>query len=442
VRDLIRRLITRLSKSRIARDSGVLLIANWSATALSIVTSVVLTHLLGGTGYGLMILTMAIVNTLVQFLDIRTGEGMVRFVGSAVARGEKREAFSFFTVGLTADTLLMIATMLLVWLLAPKAALAYPDRATLGTLVRIYMLTIPFSTLEGSFQAVVTVHKRFNLSAAARIIVALAGMVALLSLAPYGLEAVMWGQVIAAAASFLVWMVIGGTMLVRRIGLMRPEGYIDAWRQFFPFAFHTSANASLKAIRENIDSLLLGALLPVSAVGYFRVAYSAVSLITMPTAPISTVIYPEMNEAWAQGRVRRVRELIRKYTLVSLVAAGAAWLGYLIAADWLIALLYPPDFASVGNLIRLMGFQIVVQSALRWIRPAAMTVNRPQLVTYYSLIETILGLGTLIIFAFYWGLIGAAASKIVVMLIMIAFQFLYVVPRLGLNDPPEQPPAQ
>jgi O-antigen/teichoic acid export membrane protein len=428
--------ITRIGKSRIARDSGILLIANWSATALSIATSVVLTHMLGGTGYGLMILTMAIVNTLVQFLDIRTAEGMVRFMGNAVARGEKREAFSFFTVGLSADTLLMMATMLLVWLLAPKAALAYPDRGTLGTLVRIYMLSIPFSTLEGSFQAVVTVHKRFSLSAVGRIIVALISMAALLSLAPYGLEAVMWGQVIAAAASFLIWMVIGGTMLVRRIGLMRPEGYIDAWKQFFPFAFHTSANASLKAISMNADSLLLGALLPVSAVGYFRVASSAVSLITMPTAPVSTVIYPEMNEAWAQGRISRVRELIRKYTAVSLAVAGAAWIGYLIAADWLVALLYPSEFAPVGNLIRLMGFQIVVQSALRWIRPAAMTVNRPQLVTYYGLIETILGLGTLIIFAFTWGLIGAAASKVIVALIMVGFQFLYVVPRLGLNQPP------
>jgi O-antigen/teichoic acid export membrane protein len=433
VQDLLQRAIKRIMKSRIVRDSGILLVANWSAMALSVVTSIVITHLLGSTPYGLMILTISIVNVIVQFLDIRTGEAMVRFVGNAVAREAKEEAFTFFTVGLTTDTALMIATMAAVLIAAPKAALIYPDRDLLQVLIRIYMLSIPFSTLEGSFQAVLTVHKRFNLSAIGRIVVALGSTAALLLLAPYGIAAAMWGQTIGAMFSFTVWLVLGGTLIVRQIGIRRPVGYIAAWKAFIPFAFHNSVRASIKALMANMDSLLLGALLPVSTVAYYRIASSAVSLINMPTAPVSTVIYQEMIEAWAIGKVKRVRELIRKYTLVSIAAAGSFWVFFLVTANWLVALLYPPDFSPAAGLIRILGIEMIIQSTLRWVRPAAMSVNKPQLVTYYGLIEIILRMGALIVFIFYWGVVGAAWSNVTVMVIMVFVQVFYVTPRLGLD---------
>jgi O-antigen/teichoic acid export membrane protein len=185
----------------------------------------------------------------------------------------------------------------------------------------------------------------------------------------------------------------------------------------------------------HMDSLLLGALLPVSAVAYYRIANSAVSLINMPSAPVTTVIYQEMIEAWAVGKVQRVRELIRKFILASLAAAGSFWVFFLITADWLVALLYPPDFSPVGGLIGILGIQVIIQSTLRWVRPAAMSVNKPQLVTYYSLVEIILRMGALIIFTFYWGVVGAAWSNALVMVIVVLFQAFYVAPRLGLDAP-------
>ena len=165
----------------------------------------------------------------------------------------------------------------------------------------------------------------------------------------------------------------------------------------------------------------------------------------MPTAPVSTVIYQEMIGAWAVGKVKRVRELIRKYTLASIAAAGSFWVFFLITANWLVALLYPPDFAPVAGLIRILGIETIIQSTLRWVRPAAMSVNKPQLVTYYGLIEIILRMGALIIFVFYWGVVGAAWSNVVVMVIMVCVQAFYITPRLGLDVPQsesKQAPSQ
>ena len=79
-------------------------------------------------------------------------------------------------------------------------------------------------------------------------------------------------------------------------------------REFMPFVFHTSVTASLKVITANIDVLILGAMRPISDVAIFRIGRSAAMLVVLPTLPIRTVIYPELNEALAKRDLARARQ--------------------------------------------------------------------------------------------------------------------------------------
>ncbi len=429
----------RLARSRIFRASSVLLIANWSSTALSIVTSVILTHLLGAEGYGLIVIAVAVVNTITQFMDIRTGEGIIRFMGNALARGEKHEAMAFFYVGVSADVLLMVATLIAALIFAPLAVEVSPQREVLRPLVLIYLWTIPFATLEETFSSVLTVFKRFNLQAIGTITSGLALLAALVMLAPYGMAAVMWGQVIGAACSFLFWLAAGLWLVLRHIGTLRSEGYWAAWRRFLPFSFHTSLSQSVKAILANIDILLIGAMRPPAEAGFFRIARSAASLITMPTAPVSTVIYPEMNEAWAVGNLQRVKRLIWQYTLATLGISTAVYAFLALAADWLVWLFYPPAFAPAADLIRILGIGVVLESVFRWVRRATLASGQPQLTTFYSIAEVLWRMVITIPFVFYMGATGAALAYVTVVVMTVALIVFYVVPRLGLWNPLKRP---
>ncbi len=124
--DRIRGLIGRLLGSRIFRDSSVLVVAGWVSLGLSLVASVILARRLGPDRYGLVILGMTLVTTIVQFLDIRTDEGLIHFMGGALAREEQSEAVTFFYVALSADTLLMMATVLLVAILRRRRRASTP----------------------------------------------------------------------------------------------------------------------------------------------------------------------------------------------------------------------------------------------------------------------------------------------------------------------------
>jgi O-antigen/teichoic acid export membrane protein len=428
-----------------------MMVANYSAMALAMVTSFVLARLLGPSNLGMVYTSLALVDTVVQFLDIRSGEAMIRFIGGALARDERSEALTFLAVGLSADFALMAVSVLATLIAVPLASRLYPQPDVIGALAGIYIAAVPFATLYGSFSALAHIFRRWNLLAAAVMVIALARSGLLVWAASRGQVMVMWAFVWTEVFSFIVYILLGATLLFRHMGPpgglrggqvrrwlragLRGASYHAAWKQFIPFALHTSITASLKAIAVNVDVLLLGALRPPAEVAYFKIANSAANLITMPTAPVSNVIYPEMTEAWARRDSSRVRRLVRQFSILSLAISGACWAFLFLTADWLVAVFYSPEFIPAGNLIRVIGVGIVLESVFRWVRPLAMAQNRPQLVTFYGAASILLRLVLLIPFIFYLGSMGAALAYLVVVVFNILVIVFYVMPRLELWQP-------
>jgi len=438
--DRLRALFERGRASRIIRDTSAMTFASWASTGLSFLTSFVLAAILGDAGFGLISIGIALVSTITQFLDIRTSESLIRFVGNALARGEKREAITYFYVALTADVILMLATLAAVLLLGPESAVVYGEDAdTVRRLLGIYALTIPFSTLEGTFEPMLTVMRRFTYLSAGRVFNSVVLMASLIVGAQFGLEGVMWGYVAASAVSFLTWTIGALVEMVRTFDTARGEGYLAAWRQFLPFSLHTSVTASLKAISGNIDILVLGALASPAVAGHFRVARSAALLISMPTLQASAVIYPELIEAWASQNMARARRLVTQYTRVSGWVSLAAYAFFLVTADWLVALFYPPDFAPVGNLIRILGIGVALDTMFRWVRPAAMAAGKPQIATFYNVAAMLLKVVSVVPLVYLLGAIGAALSYDLVVVVTVLLMVFDALPRLGLRPGGSEP---
>lgn len=431
-REPLRNSLRRLTRSRIAHDSAALLIADWSKVALGLIASVVLARALGTQNYGMVILGTALVTTLTQFMSIRTGEGLIRFVGGAVARGNRGEAISFFYVGLGADMAVAAATLAAALIVLPWWVRFYPTSEALSGLVAIYVWSIPFLTLEGSFSSLSYVFKQFRLNAALTTLIGVFRVACLIVLAPLGPQAVMWGHVSIAAFSFLVWLSAGIWLLRRRIGTWHGSSYRNVARRFASFAFHTGVTASLTAVTKNIDVVVLGALRPAEEVAFYRIAYSAANLVAMPVAPVNTVLYPEMNEAWSLDNPQRVRYLIRQYVLYATVITAAIYGSLFVSIDWLVRVLYGAPFQSVANLVRILAVGILLGGVFHWARQATLAKGKPQLATAYSTAALALRLTLLVPLILAFGATGAAWTHVVVMVFTVILIRFYVLPRLGL----------
>lgn len=421
--------------SRVLRTSSILLAGNYVTLAIALVTSAILSRALGTENYGLLIFAMTSVNVIVEFMDVRTGEGLIRFMGNALARDERGEALTYFHLGVGIDVLVTVITVVIVLAVVPPLLALHEQGQLLAQLVAIYVLAIPFATLQNNFDSVFITFKKFYLHTVIMLIVSVVNLVALAVLATQGLAALAWGYVITAAISCIAVAAVAGVLLFRNFRGARTGGYRQYLRRFLPFAFHTSYMGSLKAISVNIDVILLGALRPPSEVAFYKLARSAVSLISVPITPVSTMLYPLINEAWARLDLDRVRYLIVRFMAYSGAISLTLALFFLVTADWLVTLIYGADFLPTALVIRLLLFGVVLESVAGWVRTAAMANNRPQLVTFSGTAAFLTRVALSVPLIFTLGAAGSAIVNNIGVIVSVAINAFYVVPRLGLWNP-------
>jgi O-antigen/teichoic acid export membrane protein len=403
----------RLVSSRILRDSSVLMLGDWVAQIISIVTSIALGRTLGPDNYGLILIAMTSVNIIAQFMDVRTSEALIRFMGGAMARDDRREARTFFSIGFAVDIVVALVTIGISLLVALPLVGAHPQGETLRAMVNIYLLTAPLSILQNNFRSVLITFKQFRLKTLIVI-------------------AVVWGYVAAAFATFILMTIAATWLLLRRMGVGQAGDYRGALRQFLPFTFHTSLMGSLKAVSNNLDMLLLGALRPPSEVSFYRIARSAVSLIALPVSPVTTVLYPTMNEAWARRDLARVKGLIKRFMLYSGVVCLGALVFFTLTADTLVRWIYGEDFQPAAPLILLMAVGLSLEAVAGWVRTAALANGKPQLVTFSGTAAFLFRFALAIPLIFILGATGAALAYNVGVIVSVSVNAIYVLPRIGL----------
>jgi O-antigen/teichoic acid export membrane protein len=431
----VKRSSNRITLSRLSRDSAVIFVGNVLRTAISIMTSIIIARILGQDNYGFIILAMAAVNAVVQFMDVRTSEGLIKFMGGALALGNQREAVTYFHIALGVDTLLMVATVIVVSVVSPLLVATNENAEVLQQLVWIYLFTVPFSTLENTFSTVLIVYKQFRLHAFKAVVKSLVLLFCLSLLAARDMSALMWGYVIGAAFTFGVSAILAFSLMMRNLDILRGQDYLGAGRQFLPFAFHTSLMASLKAVSTNIDILLLGALRPPGEVAFYKVAHNAASLMSMPVSPMGTVIYPAINEAWAQQDMARVKHLVKQFVRYSATISLSITLFLMLGADILILLTYGAPYVPAANLIRLLAIGITIESIARWMRPTVLASGNPQLVTFSGILALTSRLVTVVPLAWLYGAMGSALAYIIGVLVSVGVNTFFVLPRIGLWRP-------
>jgi O-antigen/teichoic acid export membrane protein len=425
-------LLKRILASRVLRDSGVIFIGRWVNLALSILTSALVARALGLEQTGLVTLAMASVSIVVQFIDVRTSEALIRFMGNALAREERDEALSYFHIGLLVDVVVAALALVIVLLIVPSLLNGYADRDRLLPLFSIYVLTTPFTILQNTFEAAFTIYRRFRLQTLLDIGMAVLSLVVLVVLSASGMEAVMWGYVGVAVVNLSVTGGVSVWLLRRGLGGAAGGGYRERLRQFMPFALHTSLMGSIKAAAVHFDALLLGGLRGPTDVALFDKARSALSLLSLPVSPVSSVVYPMMNDAWAKGDQKRLRYLIRRFMLFSLVVGLAGAGVFFVAADWLVVLIYGTEFAAAAGLLRIMLIGILLELVMGWVRTVAMVAGRPQLVTYTGLTAII---GRYVAAVPLIGALGAAGAAIGYNLgagLSVLLNAVFVLPRLHI----------
>ena len=372
-----------------------------------------------GTGaYGLWML-VASLTYYFQLLDLGYGNGLVRHVAEADARGDVagvNTILSTFVVVYAGLGLLAAAGTLglIVWAVPRFPHLAAPDIRRAQLLLAIMGLRIAVGFPMTVFGAATTARQRFALNNTVAIVVALVnGLVTYLVL---------------ATGHGLVTLVASTTA----VGLASYAGYAWSARRAFPALRIRPSSFNRRLVRDvttfsiylflidiaiqigfNLDTVVIGAALGTSAVAVYAVTLRIADYQRQLCNQFNGFLFPLAVRFGAGGRADALEAMLIDGTRIALLLVTGVTIGVIGFGGPLIARWMGPGFdAGVVPLyvLAVTGVVLVGQGPLGSI---LLGTGHHRLVAYVSLGEAIANLGLSVLLVRRFGMLGVAIGTAV-----------------------------
>ena len=149
------------------------------------------------------------------------------------------------------------------------------------------------------------------------------------------------------------------------------------WRSIGGFAINTNLNGTITLFVRDNAPLYLAAFATVTEVGYFKLALSLVSIVSLPIEPFIWPTYAELTRSIALRQWKETKRLLRR---VSAIAGGwtlAAGGGLVAFGWWLLPFVYGADArpAYFSLAILLIGYGMA--NVFHWNRPLLLAFGMP-----------------------------------------------------------------
>jgi O-antigen/teichoic acid export membrane protein len=294
--------------------------AQWSRTALQLVSTVVLARLLAPADFGLVAMVMAIVGVADLIREFGLSGAIVRLREIDDAMWAAIHRFSL-GLGILAGGLAAAS--------APLVAALYGEERLIGLTLAIAPLVL-VNSVAMPLQAALQRDLRFGTIALVEIVAAVVGVAAAITAAALG--AGVWSLVLLPGVSAFVRLI--GLLVIRRPPLARAR----PWRELRPVIGTGGSIFGVELLNyaaRNLDNVLIGRALGPAVLGVYTRAYALLMLpISQLNGPLARVGLPVLSglrdDEDGYRRYVRAAMLVIAYAAVPTFALLAALAGPLV----------------------------------------------------------------------------------------------------------------
>jgi O-antigen/teichoic acid export membrane protein len=298
-----------------AKGVGFLSLGSFVGHVARFVTAVLLARALGAEGMGMYALGLTAAGLFSSLAALGLDDAMVRYL--AIQRREHDTAGLAGTlqIGLGVATGVGLLAGVALYAAAEPVASGIFDAPNLAPLLRVFGFVVPFMCLSNSLLGVARGFKRMDTAALGEEVVQ-----SLVRLVLIGLLTIVGLDAMTAAIVFGISDVASSATMIVLLDRHAPlrevfhRGARREFREILSFAFPLWLAGALRKLRQNIETLLLGTLTAVSAVGVFSVA-GKVNLISQSLyRAIITAVKPDIAELHGAQDRDGLRDLYRTAT--------------------------------------------------------------------------------------------------------------------------------
>lgn len=413
MRHLIERFIPQADRraSRQMLWMGMILAVQFIA---GIVQLLLATRILGLEGFGVLSLFIAVTSISFGLLSMPGHEAITTYVTRSLTNETREEAARILRfIFMAVLGLALLAYCLLMAFALPISNLVGIEE-TYVTALLMYAVTGIFMAAHRESLAVLRLAGKlpwgFAVTTAGAVML-LTGLMITLTL-DGGLHMVVKAFILGACVNGF-GMMLAATLSCRQLGV---PGLLSSWsikvpRDIVRFQAVSFFQSKFGTLAGNIDMLLLGALTNTTQVGLYRAASRIVAITRMPFQPIAPAVQAEYSKFWYTGDGAGLRNMSRRFTILSLAAGFAGYGLLLLFHEPIIRILLGPDFAGTANplLIMIPGALVFTSVTALYVLPAASGRALPSLVWHaVALTAQVIAL---ILFVPRYGAIGAALAS-------------------------------
>jgi O-antigen/teichoic acid export membrane protein len=369
------------------RRAGSASIGVWGSAALMMISGVVVARALGPSGYGSVVLAIAVVSLITTFLDLTLEPGIIHHGFRALAAGDVRGLRTMLRIALLVDFGMGLLVGGLIFALAGPLTDAFANGELDPSLVRIAVVVIIAATIDGTTGAVLLLANRPDLRGWTMFAAGLARLVAVVIAVQLGGGT---HEVLVAYATSAFAGSAFQAYVAWRVGWSRwrsadSEPRVREWlRKLISFGIYSSLTTTIQGAERSVVPLVLGSLSGAAAVGIFNVALLPVTLAALATQPLRIALFPEQARQAAVHDHQGLRKTIRGVTTIGLaVALPAAVAGWFLLPV-LFPAIYSDQFESATSAGRILLGTAVIQVVFAWAKSFFPAIGRPGIQTVYA----------------------------------------------------------
>jgi O-antigen/teichoic acid export membrane protein len=296
----------------VGRGASLFFVGKIASKGLKFLFNLILTQTLGAALYGIYTYAVSIRGFLIVLARLGTGKSVLRFIPAADDDLRRRNSI----VALAYLTALLGSVVIGAGLFfaAPVISAYTLDDPSLITVLRIFALVVPFSTIINLtnlvFRALEEIEYQILIADLLDPILRIVTV-----LIAFALGYSLLGAVAALALGTILTFCAGITLLYSKtnIRMKGDRSRVDVY-EFYNFSLPLTLKDLGQKLYTRVDILMVGIFLTGSAVGIYRVAILVATLLTLPLAGVNQLFPPVASKLYSNDKMDELEALYRTVT--------------------------------------------------------------------------------------------------------------------------------
>ena len=420
--------IIQLSKSRIAKDSAIVLTGNMLSAGLGFIATILITRTLGPAQFGLFSVALAVMGMASQFSDFGVGTGMVRFA-SLYLKNDNQKANLIFKVSLKLKLIITILVFLIGFFASESLAVHVFGKPQLIFLLKLAFIGAFGASLAAYVGATLQARQSFKKFTLLHLIdpVVRVSVIGLLFLA---LQLNLFNAFTTVVTiPFIAFSI--GSLIIPKDFLKAKGNERESFKELFHFSKWIMISVFCVMIIMRLDILMLGYFKLPQEAGYYAAAHNLALVLLLITGAFTTVLLPEVSKLVTK---EEIRHYLKRYISIAGIIAVFLFFPLFFLASPIILTIYGIDYTMSTILFKVL---LVCQLIILTFNPIGVflySINRPQIATFTNIAQLSFNFAGNYILISTYGAFGAAIVTLFTNVVGISFIGLYLIQYLKKKE--------